>query len=897
MNHSRSALNASLCSLLLILSLALPVAAKQTTVSVPLDLSPILTSEAEARYLEKKQQAMDARSVTPSNRPNSGGSLDQGADDWTTIGASETIDFPDLPDTRTGTTVGYLDDIDFDCGVGTSTSPDVWYKFTNNSLTFTTIDISTCNPGTSYDTKLLVWVFPADPSIDPPTHCNDDYCTDYTSIVRAVTLPAFSSAYICVDGWNGEAGNYELTIGLHNPCTVECPQDAIDEGEGSCFDDYDDVYNSGCADVSQSFQTIACNQTICGTSGNFTIGGTAARDIDWYEFTLANPQRVYFTFSASFQATMALIERGSPDVCTDYTQYASVNTDSCQQVEFEWLLPAGTFWAVVLPSTFYSGVTCGEQYTLTLDCTPCDLTLDPSPDFTHFDILECGGFEPYPGTMLYTFGATNPSPLIQGDLRDAGSFDPEDWYLISLPDDAEVEITATGLPPLDLQLELHDYDGSECTLLQTEDFYSCGTEVLVSDCLPAGTYYVRVSHWVDFGVPFNTNYEISAQVFTGRCAPCEPTTPELVASETEAVSWSGSINQFSGCLFTSEIDRFRQLQLEIPSAGEWNISICGLYEFYEYELRIGTSCCYGEVFDGSVGTLEEICPGICPDGNPGNCSCFYLEPEIYQLTIGAENITSATITVERCIESSCDSPVDVITSLPYTDSGDLNLHSDGIDVLCAALSPTVDAAYSYTPVEDQYVNISVCGSVVTPDIVVFLALGPGDYDFVHCWTAPALINCSSGCFLLFGGNTYCIAIEGGYNQEYLDQVGPYSLEITDCCADFVLEPPNDLIITMNGNDAQLSWSSIGAEVCFESFLVFYSPTSEGPYYYHGDTSSGVTSYTHSNVALHAPGMFYEVYAYGGAPEYLVALPRAADGHPPITKEEVLRRLALSAEND
>jgi hypothetical protein len=73
----------------------------------------------------------------------------------------------------------------------------------------------------------------------------------------------------------------------------------------------------------------------------------------------------------------------------------------------------------------------------------------------------------------------------------------------------------------------------------------------------------------------------------------------------------------------------------------------------------------------------------------------------------------------------------------------------------------------------------------------------------------------------------------------------------------------EVVITSQGEDAILYWSAVDTSVggCAVSglrYLVFYSPTSGGPFYYHGGTTD--TTYTHVWAVTYAPAMFYQVVA-------------------------------------
>lgn len=71
------------------------------------------------------------------------------------------------------------------------------------------------------------------------------------------------------------------------------------------------------------------------------------------------------------------------------------------------------------------------------------------------------------------------------------------------------------------------------------------------------------------------------------------------------------------------------------------------------------------------------------------------------------------------------------------------------------------------------------------------------------------------------------------------------------------------IIVYRRSDARLSWLPIiesvgGCPISVTHYLVFYSPTFAGPYYYHGYTAD--TTYVHLGVVYYASGQFYNVTA-------------------------------------
>lgn len=98
--------------------------------------------------------------------------------------------------------------------------------------------------------------------------------------------------------------------------------------------------------------------------------------------------------------------------------------------------------------------------------------------------------------------------------------------------------------------------------------------------------------------------------------------------------------------------------------------------------------------------------------------------------------------------------------------------------------------------------------------------------------------------------------------------------------------PN-VVISPQGEHARLDWNRVthsvgGCAVDVTRYLVFYSPTSGGPYYFHGFTSD--TTYTHVGVITYAPAMFYNVIATTASPALVEQIPEGA------VMEEVAERL-------
>ncbi len=285
------------------------------------------------------------------------------------------VPIPSLPFVDTGNTCGYVDDYDAMCPYG-AMAPDVVYSYV--SPHDACVDINLCN--SFYDTKVMVYEHPGPPG---NLHaCNDDHpdCIDppvyYTSWLEEVPLTAGQTYYIVVDGYGWSCGDYVLDItecGVG--CDVECPPEGTDEGEGPCYDGYEDGFNGGCvwypfvfSEPPPSDETIV----ICGLGGDYN--GNTLRDTDWYLLDLTcDPTTVEVCVESEFQVTLGLVDL-SPgcDNITGY--YASAIADPCEPACLTETLPAGE-WAVVVSSMF-TDAPCDSEYVLTIDgydsCVPVE---------------------------------------------------------------------------------------------------------------------------------------------------------------------------------------------------------------------------------------------------------------------------------------------------------------------------------------------------------------------------------------------------------------------------------------------------------------------------------------------------------------------------------------------
>ena len=287
-----------------------------------------------------------------------------------------------LPYTTTGTTTGFVDDYDGVCPYLGSTSPDVVYSFTPASDILLTVDLC----GSSYDTK--TYIFDSEFIL---LACNDDFyftgdpCGEYVSKIDGAILPGGATYYIVVDGYGGDFGDYVLNVSEYEECFVDCPADAVPEGEPPLHDGYDDQYNVGCGGQPPVFQYIDWTNDedglppfdgsawLCGKSGWF-LGpqGADYRDTDWFIVYALETGEMEVTVESEYPCL--LIKLDPPD---------------CMNVEPELNVPTGCGE----PGTLLFPVTAGEEIWLWVG--PTDFT-GPVTEFTYFMTVSNNMFDAVP---------------------------------------------------------------------------------------------------------------------------------------------------------------------------------------------------------------------------------------------------------------------------------------------------------------------------------------------------------------------------------------------------------------------------------------------------------------------------------------------------------------------
>ena len=287
-----------------------------------------------------------------------------------------------LPFNDTGNTCDNIHDYDEVCPYTGSLSPDVVYSY--EAPYDMCVSVSLCN--SYYDTK--VYVYDSNMGL---VGCNDDNydCVNppvsYTSWLPELALTGGELYYIFVDGYGSGCGDYvlEMTeVECEPPCDVICV--GVPEGEPTCYENYDDVFNSGCnATVSPVFSIIptsATPYTVCGESGVFETTLGTYRDTDWYKIYPCGGLPISITVEAEFGALFGFVS-GIED-CLAAAFYSYTTAEPCTPTTLTEYMPYGAFAVFVSTYDWDAQWVCGMEYSLTVEgyTEHCDPT--PVEDMT-----------------------------------------------------------------------------------------------------------------------------------------------------------------------------------------------------------------------------------------------------------------------------------------------------------------------------------------------------------------------------------------------------------------------------------------------------------------------------------------------------------------------------------
>ncbi len=139
----------------------------------------------------------------------------------------------------------------------------------------------------------------------------------------------------------------------------DCPAGAVAEAE-VCG-----TNTNGCDLVPPAFETISCDETICGTSWLTR----SHRDSDWFAFTLTEPADVILTGKSEFTSFMGIGSAPCPSAL--FYQTATVSPEYNTSITTQ-IASAGTYYIYVAPS-YAEQVVCDSlsHYWIKITCNNC----------------------------------------------------------------------------------------------------------------------------------------------------------------------------------------------------------------------------------------------------------------------------------------------------------------------------------------------------------------------------------------------------------------------------------------------------------------------------------------------------------------------------------------------
>ncbi|MCP4582027.1 MAG: hypothetical protein GY839_10440 [candidate division Zixibacteria bacterium] len=263
----------------------------------------------------------------------------------------------------------------------------VWYKFTLlNASTDVTVDF--CPTGALPDPEVAgvgLVLYTSCPS--DSTECEDyiladEYefieCDDASTnpMVRWRRLSGPATYYLPV--YTGVPMDFCFDVTATDPCEIVDPAGCIAEGEGECYDGYNDHYNSGCNYEAAPDPTptvaIADGDTICGSSGTHLDSlGESVRDTDWYRFDLGADLREFrFGAVGEFPMQLLIIKANSED-CADYSIVQSGDSEVCDTLTISYT-GTGVYW-------LWAGPAAGESVNCSFGNYVCWVNITPPLEY------------------------------------------------------------------------------------------------------------------------------------------------------------------------------------------------------------------------------------------------------------------------------------------------------------------------------------------------------------------------------------------------------------------------------------------------------------------------------------------------------------------------------------
>lgn len=299
--------------------------------------------------------------------------------------------------------------------------------------------------------------------------CADAACTGAVCTV---------DPFCCAIAWDERcAVEASVLCAACRPATTCAPPDAdllAPEGCGTSSDD-------PCAPVTQACVPLPLGMVIEGTAW----AGDAARDVDWFEITLAEPAELEVTCWSEGPMAAAIVDAACPP-----TVFAEA-VDGCPG-RCSACLPAGT-WRVAVRSLLFEPIACGEpraRYRLRATATPCAPST-PAND-------RCDAAQAIvEGAVAFDTRSASSEPAWLPATCDEGAglaFTHDVWFRFTAGTDGVHRFGTCETLDFDARLSLHEACGGP--VLACSDDACAGGAAQVEAGLACGqTVWIRVGGW------------------------------------------------------------------------------------------------------------------------------------------------------------------------------------------------------------------------------------------------------------------------------------------------------------------------------------------------------------------------------------------------------------------
>ena len=440
----------------------------------------------------------------------------------------------------------------------------------------------------------------------------------------------------------GNPVDYTVTFDIteHTACVIDCVEN---EGEGDCYENYDDLYNGGCNSTGYPFQTLECGDTICGTSGVFLFNGSSYREMDWFQFTLDGAGQVTWAAEAEFPVAIWLLS-GTCDGGLVTEEFLSGG--ECDPISVSHAFEAGTYIAIVAPAD-WGAYDCGVKYeaSFTCDVITGACCYNEGADCVTNEEYECDamGGEWYIGEDCASFECPVPCTESQIDIAILTDSWPSETTWDVTDHNTGAVLCSGG--PYDTAATLYNerccIGYADCVDFNIYDSYGDGIYspggytvmldgVIIADTMGSG-WSGSIETVGNFGggcvqptgaccvdyvcVATNEQPECDAlggHWYEGEACPdfeCPLTCADYVVTAPFTSELLDTCGMGDDCSPPSQSNDTEEVTFEvvIPNAGMWNFNTC-LDTTFDTWIALGTDCCLEDLGynDDSCGLQSEI---------------------------------------------------------------------------------------------------------------------------------------------------------------------------------------------------------------------------------------------------------------------------------------------------